>query len=92
MISFSILGFLLWSARNVCTCFSCTEKLKINILVLGRPCQKEAPPLKSHIGRLKMGARISIVNDLLILCLAGGKIQLYGTDTETVDKDNSSSA
>ena len=89
MISFSILEFLLWSARNVCTCFCYTNKLKINILILGRPCQKEAKPLKSHIGRLKMGARISTVNQLLILCLGIGKIQLYGT--QTVGKDNSSS-
>ena len=69
MISFSILEFLLWSARNVCTCFSNIKKLKINILILGRWCQKEAPPLKSHIGRLKMSARISTVNHLLILFL-----------------------
>ena len=81
MISFSILEFLLWSARNVCTCFCYTNKLKINILILGRPCQKEAPPLKSDIGRLKMGARISTVNQLLILCLGIGKIQLYGADS-----------
>ena len=52
-------------------------------MILGRPCQKEVPPLKLHIGRLKMGARISTVNHspFINLCLEGGKIQLYGTDS-----------